>query len=188
MRVLGIDPSLVATGLCSVTLGIKEWPTIPLLDPDCSTIEVCTLSTYKPKLKIKREYSVRVSHVIDQVEDILINADLVAMEALAYAAKGEAVWVLPWIFGRVVDLCEKHDKELIIVGTTQVKKYATGNGAIKKEQAVLATVRRFPRVAITNNNEADALICAAVACRYKGCPIDSMPKAHWVDVMKKIAA
>ena len=190
LRVLGIDPSLTATGVCTVLLGTDSWPSaIDPAPPDVEHfIDVRTLSTGKPKLKTKREYSQRVTRVIDQVEEFLRISDLVSMESLAYAAKGEAVWVLPWIFGRVIDLCERYDKELIIVGTSQVKKYATGKGLIPKEQALLATVRRFPQVEIKDNNQADALVCAAVGCRYKGLPIDTVPKDHWVDVMKKIAA
>lgn len=180
-RVLGIDPSLTAAGLCRVDVE-------PVGDPvnQPPVIELCTLSTFKPRLKTKREYSVRVSHVIDQIEGAFEDVDLVAMEDLAYGAKGEAVWVLPWIFGRIIDLCERHDKELIIVSTSQVKKYATGKGNGKKEVATLATVQRFPHCEIGNNNEADALIVAAIGCRHLGFPIDAMPKTHWVDVMSKI--
>lgn len=180
-HVLGIDASLTATGLCRV---IIESIGDPVNQPPI--IEVCTLSTFKPRLKTKREYSVRVSHVIDQIEGAFEGIDLVCMEDLAYGAKGEAVWVLPWIFGRIIDLCERHDKELIVVSTSQVKMYATGKGNAKKEVATLATVQRFPGVEIANNNEADALIVAAIGCRHLGVPFDTMPKAHWDRVMAKI--
>lgn len=189
LRVMGIDPSLTATGVCTVLLDADSWPspTGPApLDTVEHFVDVRTFSTSKPKLKTKREYSQRVTRVLDQVEEFLRISDLVSMESLAYAAKGEAVWVLPWIFGRVIDLCERYDKELIVVGTAQVKKYVTGKGIAPKEQALLATVRRFPQADIKDNNQADALVCAAVGCRYKGLPIDTVPKDHWVDVMKKI--
>lgn len=180
-RVLGVDPSLTAFGLCRIDV---EPGGDPVNQP--AIIDVCTLSTFKPRLKTKREYSVRVSHTIDQVECALEGVDLVSMEGLAYGAKGEAVWVLPWIFGRVIDLCEKHDKELIIVATSQRARYATGKGNANKEAVLLAAVARFPGVTLTNNNESDALICAAVGCRHLGFPVDSMPKSHYEDVMTKI--
>lgn len=181
MRVLGVDASLTATGLCRVDIE-------PIGDPvnQPAIIEVCTLSTFKPRLKTKREYSVRVSHVIEQVEGAFEDVDLVVMEDLAYGAKGEAVWVLPWIFGRIIDLCEKHDKELIVASTSQVKMYATGKGNTKKEICVLATAQRFPAINIADNNQADALICAAIGCRHRGVPFDPMPKAHWERVMTGI--
>lgn len=183
-HVLGIDPSLTATGLCRAVVLDHSVPAPG--SPYLAKIDVCTLSTFKPRLKTKREYSQRVSHVIDQIEGAFEDVDLVTMEDLAYGAKGEAVWVLPWIFGRVIDLCERHDKELLIVTNSQVKKYATGVGNCKKQVSVLATAKRFPEIAITNDNEADALIVAAIGARHLGLPFDTMPKAHWQDVMTKI--
>lgn len=193
LRVLGIDPSLVATGLCEILLGGDEWPSAPVLDPPEWSATVRTLSTFKPKEKTKREYSRRVSRVIEQIEEVCVygnedRPDLIAIESLAYAAKGEAVWVLPWVFGRIIDVCERYNIELIVVSTTARAKYVTGKGNSPKDAVLAAAIRRFPDIEISNNNEADAVICAAVGCRYKGLPIDGVPKDYWVDTMRKISA
>ena len=42
----------------------------------------------------------------------------------------------------------------------------------------IAAARRFPDVEVTNNNEADALVLAAMGARHLGRPIDDMPKSH----------
>lgn len=188
--VLGVDSSLNSTGLCRVEL--LPWPpSRPFRqadEPVQAKISVSTLSTFKCKEKTKREYSRRVTRVIEQIEEAMDGVGLVAIEELAYGAKGEATWVLPWIWGRVIDLCEKHDIPVITVSTTAVKKYVTGNGGCKKEIATLAIVRRWPEVEIVDNNQADALVVAAMGCRYLDLPIDSVPKANYQSAMAKLSA
>lgn len=172
-RVLGIDQSLTATGLCRVDL----FPAGPGAVEGDWDINVCTVSAPKGKTMTKREYSRRVTALVDQIEGALEGVDLVAMEDLAYGAKGAAAWVLPWLYGRIIDLCERHDKRLIVVNVSTVKKYATGNGNAGKDVVMLAVAKRWPGL-VANNNEADSVVCAAVGCRYLGLPIDTVPKEN----------
>jgi len=56
--------------------------------------------------------------------------------------------------------------------------YATGK-ALDKDQVLAAVVRRYPNVPIGNNNEADALILAAMGARKLGHPYEpSLPQTH----------
>lgn len=174
-RVLGIDQSLTATGLCRVDLLDHSVPAPG--EPYTGVIDVCTVSAPKGKTMTKREYSRRVTALVDQIEGALDGVDLVAMEDLAYGAKGASAWILPWLYGRIIDLCEKHDKRLIVVNVTTVKKYATGSGNAGKDVVMLAVAKRWPGL-VANNNEADSVICAAVGCRYLGLPIDNVPKEN----------
>lgn len=49
-----------------------------------------------------------------------------------------------------------------------------------------ATIRRWPQVNVTGNDEADALILAAIGCRQSGVPIDDIPKGHYEPVFKNL--
>ena len=189
-RVLGIDTSLTGTGLCRAD--IQDSGPVEGLDMWTADMETCTVRAPGPtKDKSKRAMARRVNALVEQIEAAITDEplpDLIAMEALAYAAKGEGVWVLPWIFGRVVELAEKHDIPLIVVGTSQVKKYVLGKGAgpgTDKDNVMLAAEKRWREADISNNNEADATVVCAVGCRYLGKPIDQVPKVNQ-EIMAKV--
>jgi hypothetical protein len=58
-------------------------------------------------------------------------------------------------------------------------KYATGKGMIAKDAVLAAVVRRYVGIDVTCNDEADALILAAMGARHLGQPIeDSLPLTH----------
>lgn len=182
-RVLGIDTSLTATGLARVTVqGVDA-------DGVAVGVDIATATVGAPKPgpdKSKKAMARRVNALIDQVEGAFdADIDLVAMEGLAYGAKGDSAWVLPWVFGRVVELAERHQRPLVIVGTTARAKYATGKGNADKDTVLLAAARRWPEAGLTNNNEADALIVAAVGCHYLGCPLTPPTNAQ-LDVLTKV--
>jgi hypothetical protein len=68
------------------------------------------------------------------------------------------------------------------VSPPQVKQYATGSGAtsgpnkVTKDMVIAAVRANYGDYAahITSNDEADALILAAIGCRYLGHPIESV--------------
>ncbi|QOC58567.1 RuvC-like resolvase [Mycobacterium phage Lolalove] len=171
MRILGIDTSLTGTGLARIDLEPIEDDN-PLAAYIAAT---ATVSAPRPgRDKSKRAMARRVNALIEQIEwcfqgDEKPNA--VGIEALAYGAKGAGVWVLPWVFGRTVELCEKYDVPLTVVSTSQRAKFATGKGNASKDQVLLAAAKLFPEVGLTDNNEADAMVVGAVVCHRLGLPI-----------------
>jgi Holliday junction resolvasome RuvABC endonuclease subunit len=190
-RVLGIDSSLTATGLCRIDVwdrvsGVRDW-----------TMTCATVGAPKPTPnKTKRRMAYRVNKLIEQIEGAITDPDcpttaeypdLIAIEELAYAAKGESAWVLPWIFGRVIELAEKYDIPLIAVGTKARAKYVTNNGNAGKDEVMLAAVKLWPEAGITNNNESDAAIVGAVGCHYLGLPICAETQYRG-DVLAKVSA
>lgn len=189
--VLGIDTSLTATGLCQVAFqGLDSNG-----DPVGLVMRCATVSAPPPAKngdRSKRAMARRVNRLLEQIEEALLDhrPDLIAMEALAYAAKGEGVWVLPWVWGRVIELCERHDIALIVVGTSQLKKYVVGKGAgpgTDKDSVMLAVAKRWPQAEVSNNNEADATAVAAIGCRHLGMPIDNVPKDNQ-SIMAKVSS
>ena len=66
-------------------------------------------------------------------------------------------------------------------------KYATGKGNAGKDEVLLAVARRYPHAPVGGNDEADALVLAAMGARLLGEPVeDSLPKAH-LDALAKLA-
>jgi len=177
--ILGIDSSLTNTGLCHIwaSKGGQE----------ISTATVPTTPTAFGGTSFL-SYSRRISYIVGVVDSYMKGVDLVVIEALAYGARGGSVWTLPWLWGRIVDAAVARDIPVIAVGTSQRAKYATGKGNAPKDAVLAATIRRWPSVAIDGNDVADALILAAIGARFLGYPVDEMPKAHYIDVMKKLAA
>lgn len=170
MRILGIDTSLTATGLARVDVQ-------PIEDDDPLAAYIAATATVgapKPtKDKSKRAMARRVNALIEQVEWCFKQdkPDAVGMEGLAFGARGEGAWVLPWVFGRVIELCEAYDVPLQIVATSARAKFACGKGNADKDTVLAAMIKQFPEADVSNNNEADALAVAATVCHQRGVPI-----------------
>ena len=177
MRILGVDTSLTGTGLARIDLA--TWPPSnpPRQDDELVVFTADTATVAAPgptKDKSKRAMCRRVNALLDQIEWCFTDdekPDAMGIEALAYGAKGASAWVLPWIFGRVIELAEKYDVPLTVVSTAGRAKFATGKGNADKETVLLAAARAVPQAEVTNNNEADALIVGAVVCQRLGLPI-----------------
>lgn len=178
MRILGIDTSLTGTGLARIDL--VTWPSShpPRQDDELVVYSADTVTVAAPgptRDKSKRAMVRRVNALIEQIEWCFSEPDerpdAMGIEALAYGAKGASAWVLPWIFGRTIELAEKYDIPLTTVSTAGRAKFATGKGNADKETVLLATAKQFPGADVTNNNEADAMIVGAVVCQRLGLPI-----------------
>ena len=65
-------------------------------------------------------------------------------------------------------------------------KYATGKGNAGKDEVLLAASRRYPHAPIVGNDDADAVVLAAIGARLLGEPVeDSLPKTH-LDALAKL--
>lgn len=83
-------------------------------------------------------------------------------------------------------LQEYLEHPIVIITPSQRAKYATGKGNASKDAVLLAVARRYPTVEVTDNNEADALVLAAMIARLAGRPIEtSLPQTH-LDALAKV--
>ena len=184
--VLGVDTSLTGTGLCLIELA----PSSPASWTGRWSGQCVTVKAPNPTAdKSKRAMARRVNVLVEQIRWVFADdrPDLVSMEALAYAAKGAGVWVLPWIFGRVIELCEEFDVPLVVPATSQIKKYATAKGNAPKDAVVPAVLKRWPELAPSNNNEGDAAVAGAIGCHWLGYPLTE-PTAFQADVIAGVGS
>ncbi|QFG13963.1 RuvC-like resolvase [Mycobacterium phage Rhinoforte] len=187
-RILGIDTSLTGTGLARAVLpdvqrGVdmpREWP---------AQVDLATVGASKPKKgDTWLARSRRVHEVLDGIAGALDDGhyDAVGLEELAYGAKGDAVVVLHWLWGEVVNLVRLRDIPLYLVNVSGVKKFATGNGNAKKDEVMLAMANRFPQYAIKDNNQSDALVVCMMTARHCGVPFETMPLKHLESMTKVV--
>lgn len=180
---LGIDSSLSSSGLARIGLTVDnpfDGPTGP------PAIDVWRIQSRPSKDKSAAAMSVRLSEIVNNMEPHIRAADAVALEGLSGGIQGSAAQVLPWLWGRIVDTCLATATELIIVPPSLRCIYATGKGNAAKDAVLAAAIRKWPQVEISGNDEADALVIAAILSRLKGSPIDDFPEGQTQRVLEKL--
>lgn len=123
----------------------------------------------------------RLQTVVDIVSSVTGSADLVVIEGPSYGSASSSqrghheragLW---WLITH--DLWAA-DRRVAVVPPTQLKTYATGKGNAGKDDVLTAVVRRFPDVAVRGNDDADALVLAAMGADHLGQPLVTMPAEH----------
>lgn len=149
--VVGLDPSLTATGIATLA-GVR---------------------TLRPKTKGTQ----RLIAIRDEITDICLAADLVAIEGVSFgshSSHAHEIGGLAWIIR--VALTEA-GIAWVDVPPACLKKYATGKGNAGKEEVLAAAIRRLGYDG-HDNNQADALWLRAMACDHLGHPAVDLPAVH----------
>lgn len=165
--IIGIDPSLTATGIARIDQA----------DPD---IETWTVTSSGRKTATIHERAHRLQSLTQQISAACTNATLVVIEypTLSQVRQGghldrHGLW---WLL--VTHLITNHIPVAVVTASGRAK-YATGRGNAGKDEVMLAVARRYLNAIPANNNEADALILAAMGARHTGHPIEEhLPKTH----------
>jgi len=161
--VVGIDPSLTATGLAT-PVGLH----VVGSEPDQLDI----------RGRHKRLAEMAGTIALMVAEDVYPRYALCVIEQPAYSKTNyqherSGLW---WM---VVDHLLDAGHAVCEVSPSARAKYATGNGKAAKDKVLAAVVRRYPDQDVRDNNTADALILRAMGCRFLGDPLeDGLPIAH----------
>lgn len=168
MRIIGIDPSLTATGIAIIDTN----------HPDHIRIHTETIRSTKTGNTITHRLT-RFGTVADTLLDTMpTSLDLAIIEGPAYAAHGAGTWDRAGMWWNIARILHRLDIPTVEVPPATRCQYATGRGNADKDVVMISAVRRYPTADITNNNEADAVILAAIGARLHGHPIDDIPKAN----------
>ena len=170
-RVVGLDLSLTGTGIASIgEFGFDAVETIKT-----------------PAAKIKGHD--RLAKILDQITSHVLGADLVVVEGPSFGSQGDALHQMGGLWWMVSHRLWRLGVPYRVASPSQVKKYATGKGGgpdAGKDAVVIAVTKRYPEAGVKDNNQADAVVLAAIGRRLLGEEIEeSMPKAN-LEVMAKI--
>jgi crossover junction endodeoxyribonuclease RuvC len=174
VKVAGLDLSLTASGYALIT------------DPD-KAVPMWWTSTHGSTPPAQRVW-VTVHERIHALAHQLLHAvdfadpDLVVMEGPSLGSTGAGTFDRSGLWWLVYDGLLGQGRAVAVVPPSNVKTYGTGKGGgadASKDAVLLAAARRYTSAPIRNNNEADALLLAAMGCRWLGAPVEkSLPQTH----------
>lgn len=164
--ILGIDPSLTATGLARF-----------------DTLDRLVIDTWTRGAKghVGDTLGQRMHRLDDLVDSITaVEADVVVIEGPSLAQKAQrGTFDRAGLWWLLVARLFSQGRTVIEVPPSTLKKYATGKGNAAKGEVVIAATRRYPQAMSRNDNEADAVVLAAMGARATGRPIDDdLPARH----------
>jgi crossover junction endodeoxyribonuclease RuvC len=183
--VVGIDLSLTATGLS---------------DLDLDSGRFSNVDTYGTKGKRGDKYAQRGDRLRQMVDYIVSWAtagpqdpSLVVIEGPALGNTKGSQFDRSGLWWLVVDDFLRAGIPVLVVPPKTRAKYATGNGNAGKETVVAHAVETYTHLIdhgdrIDNDNEADAVVLAAIGARYLGYPVEEeLPQAN-LDAMSGVEA
>jgi len=162
-RVVGIDLSLASTGLA-------------VADPD--GVRVHRVRSTGRKDATALDTSLRLGRIAEQVEITTGPADLAVIESPSFGSHTGSQHERGGLWWDVVRRLVDRGIPIATVSPPSRAKYATGKGNAGKDEVLAAVVRRYPAVDVTGNDVADAVVLAAMGCRWLGQPIDDLPKVN----------
>ncbi|WP_134579543.1 hypothetical protein [Cryobacterium sp. Hh11] len=162
-RVIGIDLSMTSTGLAVIANGIIETHTVKS-KPDAGTLR--SFLARSDAIAVDIDNAVRIH-----------RTDLLIIEGMAFGAKSSSLDKIHAHWWLVVKfLCEFVDQEPVVITSGQRCKYATGKGNAPKDVVLAAVIKRYTQADPKGNDEADAVIFAAMGARHLGHPVEeSLP-------------
>lgn len=168
MIVAGIDPSLTATGIAIIDLD----------QPDELRTETIASKGHRDAPVVTR--LARLRYLADSIAIATQQAGLAVIEypTLSQGRQGghldrHGLW---WM---IIDRLHFNRTPIAVVTASGRAKYATGKGNASKDEVLLAVAKRYLNADVKTNDEADALILAAMGARYLGHPIEEhLPQTH----------
>lgn len=165
MIIAGIDPSLTGTGVALINTNDRLAP------------ETWTITTKGKAGDTLTQRAHRLHRIADEIG--IYTADLVVIEAPAYSSRQGSQHDRSGLWWAIVHQMLTTGIPVAEVAPSCRARYATGKGNAPKDAVLLAVARRYPHVAVNNNNEADALILAAMGADHLGAPlVEDLPATH----------
>lgn len=176
MKVSGIDLSLTATGYARITNpdhAVPMWWTTTYGSKALAKNDKVWLSVHNRLTTLAREILLEVEHDAP---------DLVVVEGPSLGSTGGSAHDRSGLWWLVYDGLQRQGRRVAVAPPSNVKIYAVGKGngvGASKDDVLLAAARRYKDAPISNNNEGDALVLAAMGARHLGHPVEkSLPATH----------
>lgn len=179
--VAGIDLSLTSTGLALATVNGDRG----------HSIETRLVTSKGKRADSLTDRHTRLWKMRQQIIDYVRFADFIVIEALFERTRGGSLLDRAGLWWGVVGdlIAQDADVPVVAVSPTQVKKFATGNGAADKGRMVMAASRMWegwePSTARSSEDEADAVALAGIGLALLGLAPFAMTQ-YRIDVTEKI--
>ncbi|MHC3474634.1 RuvC family protein [Streptomyces sp. 7R007] len=158
-RILGLDLSLTATGICL---------------PDGTTRTIKT----NPKDGDRRlQYIVRDIGIALDEHEFGDSSDLVVMEEAPPGLKGPAIKAIHMVHGAVRLRLLDYDTPFAVINPTVLKAYATGSTQADKTAMAMAAYKRTG-CEFDDDNQCDAWWLRNAGLDWSGCPEFVLPAAQ----------
>ncbi len=161
MIVVGLDLSLTASGVAQVSYFPGEGRHRIVLDRVQSA----------PRGQSVEARAERIGSIVRQIEQRLLRGSLVVIESPAYTRSVGSRHERSGLWWAVVSAAMRLECRVIEVTPTTRAKYATGKGNAGKRDVVAAVEKRYG-VTPADDNEADAMVLAAIGYRLTGFPLE----------------
>jgi Holliday junction resolvasome RuvABC endonuclease subunit len=163
-RVLGLDLSITATGVC-------------LPDGTTRTIKTRDKDGDRRLQFIVDHIGMALGEGLDGIGD---GCDLVVMEEAPPGLKGPAIKAIHMVHGVVRLRLIDFDTPYVVINPTTLKAYATGNNRADKTELAMAAYKRAGREfpGDKGGNECDAWWLRAAALDRLGAPEFALPQAQ----------
>lgn len=182
-RLIALDLSLSSTGVACLDLTPQP------LGPQDVTLATQRVTSKPPTPPARGQQptldqtSTRLRKLAGQITQLCVGADLVLVEGPSYGSSGAGTWDRAGLWWLVVGRLTGAGLQVVVIPPSSVKTYAVGKGngpGTDKDHVLAAVVLRYQHlVTVTGNDEADAVVMAAMAARWIGQPIeDTLPKTH----------
>lgn len=180
-RIVGLDLSLTATGVARVEVR-SDFPLSVTVERVASKAPSRAKGAPPPTIAVR---SLRLRKLAGAITNKCHGADLVVVEGPSYGSEGAGTWDRAGLWWLVVARLTGAGLNVVEVPPSNVKQYALGKGSgagTGKDEVLAAVIRRYlPVVNVPGNNEADALVLAAMGARFVGYPIEPgglIPATH----------
>jgi crossover junction endodeoxyribonuclease RuvC len=160
VTVLGLDLSLTSTGAAAI---------------GGFTGSQADTTRLRPPPKFKGH--TRLLWLQNEIADLARDVPLVVVEGPSYASTGRGQHERAGLWWLVTHHLWATGVPLAVVPPSNLKRYATGKGNAGKDDVLREVTKRFPWFA-GGNDEADALVLAAMGADHLGHPLTPMPATH----------
>ena len=167
MRVVGVDPSLTATGVATLDFG----PVLGSGESPRTLWRAVTVRTDPTGPSVEARYA-RLDHIVTAVRAQFVRGSLVVLEAPAFSRQAGSRHERSGLWWLLASAAVGSGCRLVEVSPTARARYATGKGKAEKRVVVDEVNRRYG-LTLTDHNQADAVALAALGMRLAGLPIET---------------
>jgi hypothetical protein len=166
-RVVGLDLSLASTGVA-----VAEF------DPPGQGMDLVALIRTDRVRHPRLAGHPRMNAILADVAGLAGWPDLVVVEGPSYGSKGGHDHERGGLWWKITGYLHDTGFPYAVVPPATLKMYATGKGNAGKDEVLAAVIRRYPAVEVAGNDEADALVLAAMGCHRLDFPLGRVPASH----------